>query len=545
MTTLAEFMIIADAEKHPPMLETSLYDSWKSRIELYIENQENGRMILNSLQNGLLSHIDYQISSVPPIAYNSSQSSTQQLIRFPQIDSGLVVPMLNQGDNLIACLNKSKRPRNAAWFKEKAMLAESHESDQILDEEQLAFLADPGIPDGQAAQKTILNIASFWTEDLDAYDSNSDDVSNAKAVMMATLSNYSSGVISKVKFLISKDEAPEFNIKFLKMIQVLLNATIRNIRTYNGRSGCHGLLHPEPFPNTSSSWKTLYELLHDRKPDLSYLYVFGALCYPTNNSEDLGKLKAKADVGIFIRYAPAKKAYQIYNKLLDPTLHEMTLGTLSSGLMPQRPSATPFVPPTRNDWDTVLQPLFDEYFHPPPRVDHLVPKVAASEPTVSTGTPSSTSVDQDAPSTKPSSEESSSQVVIPNNVHSLNQPPEHISKWTKDHPIDNVIDDIIFASTRPDLCETFFEAMCSKFKMSMMGKLSIFLGLQIFYSPRGNFLNQSKYALVSLKKYGMETYEPVDTPMVEKSKLDEDLQGKVVDPTHYRGIIGTHMYHIQ
>ncbi|GJY08187.1 uncharacterized mitochondrial protein-like protein [Tanacetum coccineum] len=63
--------------------------------------------------------------------------------------------------------------------------------------------------------------------------------------------------------------------------------------------------------------------------------------------------------------------------------------------------------------------------------------------------------------------------------------------------------------------------------------------------PRGNFLNQSKYALVSLKKYGMETCEPVDTPMVEKSKLDEDLQGKVVDPTHYRGIIGTHMYHIQ
>ncbi|GKD68534.1 uncharacterized mitochondrial protein-like protein, partial [Tanacetum coccineum] len=136
------------------------------------------------------------------------------------------------------------------------------------------------------------------------------------------------------------------------------------------------------------------------------------------------------------------------------------------------------------------------------------------------------------PIPEPSFEESSSQVVIPNNVHSLNQPPEHIN-------------DIIFASTRPDLCETFFEAMCSKFKMSMMGKLSIFLGLQIFYSPRGNFLNQSKYALVSLKKYGMETCEPVDTPMVEKSKLDEDLQGKVVDPTHYRGIIGTHMYHIQ
>ncbi|GJY96053.1 retrovirus-related pol polyprotein from transposon TNT 1-94 [Tanacetum coccineum] len=70
----------------------------------------------------------------------------------------------------------------------------------------------------------------------------------------------------------------------------------------------------EPFPYTSSSGKTPYELLHDRKPDLSYLHVFGALCYLTNDSEDLGKLKAKADVGIFIGYAPAKKAYRIYNR---------------------------------------------------------------------------------------------------------------------------------------------------------------------------------------------------------------------------------------
>ncbi|GKE68362.1 retrovirus-related pol polyprotein from transposon TNT 1-94 [Tanacetum coccineum] len=55
--------------------------------------------------------------------------------------------------------------------------------------------------------------------------------------------------------------------------------------------------------------KTPYELLHNKKPDLSYLNVFGALCYPTNDSEDLGKLKPKADIGIFVRYAPTKKAF--------------------------------------------------------------------------------------------------------------------------------------------------------------------------------------------------------------------------------------------
>ncbi|GKF54579.1 retrovirus-related pol polyprotein from transposon TNT 1-94 [Tanacetum coccineum] len=191
------------------------------------------------------------------------------MTEFPQMDSGLAVPVFTQGDDPIACLNKAmaflivvaslrfpstnnqlrtssnlrnqatiqdgrgnatssggnnvggqarvvkcyncqgeghmarqctqpKRPRNAAWFKEKAMLAEAQESGQILDEEQLAFLADPGIPDGQAAQTTIPNTAAFQTEDLDAYDFDCDDVSNAKAVLMDNLSNYGSDVISEV-----------------------------------------------------------------------------------------------------------------------------------------------------------------------------------------------------------------------------------------------------------------------------------------------------------------------------------------------------------
>ncbi|GJT42788.1 hypothetical protein Tco_0951503 [Tanacetum coccineum] len=76
----------------------------------------------------------------------------------------------------------------------------------------------------------------------------------------------------------------------------------------------------------------------------------------------------------------------------------------------------------------------------------------------------------------------------------------------------------------------------------MIGKILFFLGLQISQSPRGIFINQSKYALESLKKYGFDSCNPVDTPMVEKSKLDEDKEGKAVDPSHYRGIIGTLLY---
>nr|GFC52874.1 uncharacterized mitochondrial protein AtMg00810-like [Tanacetum cinerariifolium] len=64
----------------------------------------------------------------------------------------------------------------------------------------------------------------------------------------------------------------------------------------------------------------------------------------------------------------------------------------------------------------------------------------------------------------------------------------------------------------------------------------------ISQNPRGIFINQSKYALESLKKYGFESCDQVDTPMVGKSKLDEDKEGKAVDPSHYHGMIGTLLY---
>ncbi|GJR17257.1 retrovirus-related pol polyprotein from transposon TNT 1-94 [Tanacetum coccineum] len=79
-------------------------------------------------------------------------------------------------------------------------------------------------------------------------------------------------------------------------------------------------------------------------------------------------------------------------------------------------------------------------------------------------------------------------------------------------------------------------------KMSMMGQISFFLGLQISQSPRGIFINQSKYALEMLKKYGFEKCDYVDIPMVGQSKLDEDPNGTPVDPTHYRGMIRSLMY---
>ncbi|GJU32920.1 retrovirus-related pol polyprotein from transposon TNT 1-94 [Tanacetum coccineum] len=104
------------------------------------------------------------------------------------------------------------------------------------------------------------------------------------------------------------------------------------------------------------------------------------------------------------------------------------------------------------------------------------------------------------------------------------------------------VDDIIFALTDHNACNIFSKEMSSKFQMSMMGQMSFFLGLQVSQSPGGIFINQAKYALETLKKYGMDLSDPVDTPMVDRLKLDEDLMGIPVDQTRFRGMVGSLMY---
>ncbi|GJX18235.1 retrovirus-related pol polyprotein from transposon TNT 1-94 [Tanacetum coccineum] len=389
--------------------------------------------------------------------------------------------------------------------------------------------------------------------------------------------------------------------------------------------------------------KTHNELMHDKKPDLSFLRVFGSLCYPTNDSEDLGKLKLKVDIGIFVGYAPAKKAFRIYNKgtrQIMETIHvtfdelttmafeqfssgpvpqSMTSGTLSSGLVPNPPSSTPYVPLTKNDWDILFQPMFDEFFNPPLSVVSLVPVTVARRPADPTGSPVSTSLEQDAPSANTPSEESYF------NVQSSHTPFKLLGRWTKSHPLANLIrDPSRSVSTRKkfktDAMCCYFDAFLTSVELNnfkeamlesswieaMQEEIHEFEQLQairIFIAnatnknmtiyqmdvktaflngelrevvyvsqpegfidqdkpnhvyrlkkalyglkqashvcPKGIFINQSNYAREIIKKYGMLSSDPIDTPMVDKSKLDEDLQGKPVDPTHYYGMIGSLMY---
>ncbi|GKD08395.1 hypothetical protein Tco_1188080 [Tanacetum coccineum] len=208
--------------------------------------------------------VNPQQHPVSPTPFISPSMTPQSQAEFPQLDSGLVVPMFQQGEDPIECINKAmaflsaiasrfppsnnqlrtlsnpknqatiqdgrvtvqqvqgrqnqklqsvitvkekghmarqctqpKRPRNVVWFKEKLMLDKAQEAGPILDEEQLAFLADLGISEVSVAQQTIPWNSAFQTEDLDAYDSNYDDISSAKAVLMANLSSCDPEVLSK------------------------------------------------------------------------------------------------------------------------------------------------------------------------------------------------------------------------------------------------------------------------------------------------------------------------------------------------------------
>nr|GEY54289.1 retrovirus-related Pol polyprotein from transposon TNT 1-94 [Tanacetum cinerariifolium] len=104
------------------------------------------------------------------------------------------------------------------------------------------------------------------------------------------------------------------------------------------------------------------------------------------------------------------------------------------------------------------------------------------------------------------------------------------------------VDDIIFGSTNPKYCAKFSDLMVKRFEMSMMGEMRFFLRLQVNQFSNGIFINQSKYILDILKRFGMENYDTVPTPMVEQAKLKLDLVEKPVDHTDFRSIIGSLMY---
>ncbi|GJT22191.1 retrovirus-related pol polyprotein from transposon TNT 1-94 [Tanacetum coccineum] len=227
---------------------------------------------------------------------------------------------------------------------------------------------------------------------------------NGIKYILATVDDYS--WFTWVKFLRSKDEVSEFVIKFLKMIQVRLNATVHNIRTDNGTEFVNQSLRAY-YEEVRISHQTSVARTPQHKGVVERRNR--TLVEAARTIEDLSKLKPKADIGIFIGYAPAKKSFRIYNKttrMIIKTIHvdfdeltTMAFDQFSSGPRPKL-----MTPRTISS---------GRYLNPPSYVDPQVPAVIALEPAVSTGTPSSTNIDQDAPSisTSQTNQETPSPVI--------------------------------------------------------------------------------------------------------------------------------------
>nr|GEU69612.1 retrovirus-related Pol polyprotein from transposon TNT 1-94 [Tanacetum cinerariifolium] len=169
---LVEYMILSCADNHPPMLDKDLYDSWKSRMELYMQNRKH-------------------------------------------IDSGLAVLVFKQGDDPIDAINKmmsflsivvtshfpstNNQLRNSSSQRQQATIHDGRVIVQPLQRRQNSYAADPGIAKGPVTQSTITHNAAYQVDDLDVYDSDCDEISTTKVVLMANLSSYGSDVLSEIR----------------------------------------------------------------------------------------------------------------------------------------------------------------------------------------------------------------------------------------------------------------------------------------------------------------------------------------------------------
>ncbi|GJZ44086.1 integrase, catalytic region, zinc finger, CCHC-type containing protein [Tanacetum coccineum] len=599
MATMAENVIIAGAENRPPMLKKGMYDSWKTRIWLYIKGKENGDMLINSIKNGpfqlnediTIPAIDVDIYTLnnhyqtakeiwdqvkelmegteltlqeresklydefdrftyePPVVQQHSPAPSTQL------GSGFVVPSFLPTDDPIASLNKAmlflsstislrfpptnnqghtvntgksqatgtraintvrdvnanqpraircynckgeghmakqctarKRVKDSEWFRGKMLLAQAQEAKVVLHEDQQDFLADRL----EEMEDRSINGDIVGP----AYDSNI--ISKIVEIVLWYLdsgcSKHMTGQRDKLINFVSKLSVGITHHTYVQRTLQQNDVVERRNRTLVEAARTMLIFSKSPLflwaevvatacytQNRSLIYtrynKTLYELLIDRKPDLKHLHVFGALCYPTNDSEDLGKLKPKVDIGIFIGYSPSKKAYWIYSKrtrMIMETIHDSykTMMLQHQLNLLQRMIGICYFNPcsmsTLNLQVLSLQPLpLQLYFYqiklellpllPFDTIDQDAPSPSTSPNNETTASPiHSTNVEEpnkeeDAvfdsdtftnPFAPPvtSSTESSSRIVDTSNMHTFQQPHTNTRRWTNDHPLVTIID---------------------------------------------------------------------------------------------------------
>ncbi|GKB24251.1 retrovirus-related pol polyprotein from transposon TNT 1-94 [Tanacetum coccineum] len=351
---------------------------------------------------------------------------------------------------------------------------------------------------------------------------------NGKKYILVIVDDYSR--FTWVKCLRSKDEAPYFIIKFLKMIQVRLKVPVRRIRTDNGTEFVNqtlreyyekvGISHEtsvarSPQQNEAVATacytqnrsiirlrhdKTPYEILHDRPPDLSFLHVFGALCYPTNDSENLTYkdaltqscwIEAMQEVLNEFEHLEVWELVPRPDKVMVITLkwiYKVKLDELGGSLKNKARLVA-------RDYRQEEGIDFEESFAPVARLEAIRIFLAfAAHMNI---------------------------VVYQMDVKTafLN---DNLREEVYVSQPDGFVD--------PDNPNHVYKLKKARYGLKQAPRA--------WYDMLSSFLISKDFS----KGLVDPTIFILDTPMMEKSKLDEDTEGKAVDPSHYRGMIGTLLY---
>nr|GEW10947.1 hypothetical protein [Tanacetum cinerariifolium] len=390
-----------------------------------------------------------------------------------------------------------------------------------------------------------------------------------------------------IHFLRSKDETPEVLIDFLRLVQRGLHAQVRIVRTDKGTEflnqtlhayfASEGILHKMLVARTPEQngvvkrqnhtlveaaqtmlsaanvplffwaeaitttcftqnrslvipWheKTPYHIINDRKPSVKFFYIFGSLCYIVRDGENQDKMKEKGDACIFVVYSTQSKSYKttpLNNKTTtDPTCQALSQAPTVTST--ENINQAKMIEENAQVEMMSLSTFFVHRYKTEGR-RRLIMKELISKNHL-----------YQLLDWKLYGCSLHKVYRLKKALYGLKQAPR---AWGDILLVQIYVDDIIFGSTNPKLSKQFEKLMHSKFEMSMMGELKFFLGIQIYQSPSGIFINQAKYAQEILIKHGMTSCDSIGTPMATKHQ-DADLSGTPINQMKYHSMVGALMY---
>nr|GEY95127.1 retrovirus-related Pol polyprotein from transposon TNT 1-94 [Tanacetum cinerariifolium] len=415
MTTLADKAILSGANNRPPMLEKDMYDSWKRKMELYMMNKQHGRMILEFVENGRLIWPTIEENGVTRPRKYSELSLAEAIQADCDVKATNIIlqglPLEVYALNSMNSLDPSPSCRPTKFMVPKELPKVSMDQGLII----AALKDEIRKHKGKALDDNAVTIHTITLE------------------MLNVINDVNAYPKSKFVKKTSKRKVWKLTGKVFTKTGYTWRPTGRTFTIVG--NACPTITTEVPFRKLialeNDAPKHVVTLAYSRKPRKSKTNV------PVGISHETSIARSPQQNGVVERRN--RMLIEATCTILEPVLHEMTPATISSGLMPNPSLLTPFVPPLRTDWNILFQPLFDELLTPPPSVDLPASKVIAPianvvppKPAASTGSPSSTIVDQDAPVPD----------VIPTVVHTAAPNSEHVTKWTMDHPLDNIIGEL-------------------------------------------------------------------------------------------------------